>query len=213
MNDIDKVVVRDEIVIVEHPMKRRRKSVRFDSRVTGWSIPLLSDLAQEEIDLLWYNHFDFGNFKQIARLICRESKGSTSAVLLGDGYACSQQLLDLWALRGRSQRGLEHALVPSHGNQRKINRRMNCDAVIDAQDRLLGAGVNDEDAAEVISKIACKLSTPAREFATRMGLADQRAIYDSRIAPPRQRQSSYTPVRTKQTAWRSYGGDPRSSFH
>lgn len=180
-------------MIVEHPMKRKRKSVRFDSRVTGWSIPLLSELAQEEIDLLWYNHFDFRNFKQIARLICRESKGSTFAVLLSDGYSCSQQLLDLWAVHGRSQRGLEHALVPSHGNQRRINRRINCNAVIDAQDRLQSAGANFEDSAEIISKIASKLSSPARDFATRMGLADQRAIYDRQIAPPRRRQSNYTP--------------------
>lgn len=187
------VDLRDEIVVVDLPMKRKRKSVRFDPRVTGVCIPLLSELSQEEIDHLWYNKFDFRNFKQIARLICRESKGSTFAVLLGDSYQCSQELLDLWAVHGRSQRGLEHGLVTAHGNQRKANRLRNRDAVIDTQHRLQNNGVDIEAAAELISEVACKISEPATEFAARMGLADQRAIYNRQVAPSRRRQSSYIP--------------------
>eukprot|EP00545_Synedropsis_sp_CCMP1620_P007963 CAMPEP_0119024548 /NCGR_PEP_ID=MMETSP1176-20130426/32088_1 /TAXON_ID=265551 /ORGANISM="Synedropsis recta cf, Strain CCMP1620" /LENGTH=213 /DNA_ID=CAMNT_0006979875 /DNA_START=23 /DNA_END=664 /DNA_ORIENTATION=+ len=190
--------VQDEIVIVDHPMKRKRKSVRFDQRVIGYCIPLLSEISQEEINQLWYNKFDFRNFKQIARLICRESRGSTFAVLLSDSYACSQELLDLWAVHGRSQRGLEHALVSAHGNQRKANRRRSCEAVIDTQDRLQHAGVDDEQVAELISQIASKISEPAREFASRMGLADQRSIYNCQVAPLGRRQSSYI-LREEQT--------------
>ena len=113
--------------------------------------------------------------------------------LLRDRYCTAQHQLDLWVVHGRSLRGLEYMITRERCDEHRMSRRNHRLAVLDAQDVLRRTGV---DNAAMIAKIASATSKQAREFATRMGLADYRALQQecqSPTVPPARRQSSYLP--------------------
>ena len=181
----------ERLVSLKH--KRQRRLVRFvDSPLETFSqAPVQSELSIDEIRNRWYCQSDFQRFKQTAHLICRESQASPLVGLLRDSYSSAQHQLDLWAVHGRSLRGLERSINRAHVDWHKTNRRKNCDAVLDAQDKLRKVGV---DNAAAIAEVASATSMQAREFAIRMGLADYRAcLQDSLLLPSvnARRQSSY----------------------
>ena len=182
-------------LLVPLSTKRQRRRVRFVDCVaeTSSHTPAQSELSIDEIRNRWYCNADFQRFKQTARLISRESQASPLVGLLRDRYSSPQHQLDLWAVHGWALRGLEHSITRAHSDGRKIERRKNCDAVLDAQDRLR---TNGEDNASMIAEVASATSMPAREFATRMGLADHRALQQDILSSPTsraRRQSSYIP--------------------
>ena len=175
----------------------QRTRVRFADCVVDHSghsrAPGRSEPSIDEIRSRWYSHADFQRFKQTAQLISRESQASPLVSLMRESYCATQHQLDLWSVHGRSLRGLEHMVNQAHGDRRKMNLRSNHDAVFDAQERFRKSGL---DNASMIAEAASEVSKPAREFATRMGLADFRALLQdchSPLALPARRQSSYIP--------------------
>jgi hypothetical protein len=172
--------------------EKKRTGLRFDERleVIVCYVPPRSELSMDEIDKCWYSTSDFHRFKQTSRFISRETRASPFAHLLRDSYATSQHLLDLWAVYGKSRRGLEHAAARAHGIQRTIIRQSNREAVISTQDRLRHSGA---DISIILARVSRAISRPASDFAARMGFADFLAvIWDSQssILPDRQ-QSNY----------------------
>lgn len=168
----------DEVVLLP-PLSMTQKKptacVRFDERleVIACYVSPRSELSVDEIEECWYSASDFDSFKETSRYISRETRASPFAHLLRDSYATSQHLLDLWAMYGKSLRGLEHAVVQTHGIQRTMIRQINREAVIGAQDRLSHSGA---DVSLILARVSRGISRPAGDFAAGMALADLQAV-------------------------------------
>lgn len=188
---------QNPIVVLEQSAKRKRRyRVRFeeDDRGDSYSNCILPEIAHDQVEDTWYTNGDFARLKETAKLICKESQSSSFVALLRESYGTSQRSLDLWAIHGRSLRGLEHAVARKHGYQRKRCRNIMYQAVLEGQRHMKVSGVDHHDASHCLAKIASTCSKPARDFATRMGLADQRALVD--VQNPvefNRRKSSYIP--------------------
>lgn len=181
--------------MLEQPTKRKRRHrVRFAEDLDA-DYHLLPELNHDQIGEMWYTKGDFTRLKETAKLICKESRSSTFVSLLRDSYGSSQRSLDLWAVHGRSLRGLEPAVAGKHGHQRRRCRDIMYTAVIEAQRQMTVSGVEGLDAALCLAKIASTCSKPAREFAIRMGRSDQRAVLDvyNPDGPNSRRLSHYIP--------------------
>jgi hypothetical protein len=196
----------DELVLLALLLMTEKKPicVRFDERleVIACYVPPRSELSVDEIEECWYSASDFHKFKQTSRLISRETRGSPFARLLKDSYgtrSTSQHLLDLWVMYAKSMRGLEHAIVQTHGIQRRMIRQVNREAVISAQDRLSHSGA---DISIILARVSRGISRPASDFAAGMALADLQAVISDH-------QSSTLPHRTLST----YISQPEASSH
>ena len=189
-------LAHDELeLLVPLHTKRQCARVRFEDCAvdTSGRVPVQSELSIDKIRSRWYSHSDFQRFKHTAQLICMESQASPLVGLLRDRYCTAQHQLDLWVVHGRSLRGLEYMITRERCDEHRMSRRNHRLAVLDAQDVLRRTGV---DNAAMIAKIASATSKQAREFATRMGLADYRALQQecqSPTVPPARRQSSFLP--------------------
>lgn len=209
-------LAHDELeLLVPLHAKRQRSRVRFqDCAVEIWSqSSVRSELSIDEIRSRWYSRSDFQRFKQTAQLICKESQASPLVGLLRDRYCSAQHRLDLWVIHGRSLRGLEYMITREHCDQHRMSRRNHHLAVLDAQDVSRRTGVGS---AAMLAKIAIASSNQAREFATRMGIADSRALLQDLQSPtvlPARRQSSYLPRPGRSTCFSEWSRRPSQIIH
>lgn len=132
---------------------RISRSVNFSRRTRVYLVPTLGELSNQEFYAVYGSNEDSrtnqaGVVDSIRnmRLGVRESD---------DTYTC---------------RGLEHMRSQAHMNQRKINKDMLFDAVLDEQDRQIGEGIVDEEA---LAEVAARMSQRARDAALALASSDE----------------------------------------
>lgn len=156
------------------------KRVRFPETVVSVVdyVPSRSSLSQEDYKKLWYQRSDFQFSKSKARMISKESQSyGYSADLegvFGGGLPSIQERLNLWCRYGHSRRGLERWANETHGQLRKREQSRAVKAVLLAQREMQKFGQPVES--EELKSISEALTQSAREFAQRMGQADEYAV-------------------------------------
>ncbi len=158
------------------------KKVQFPSQEALLSVvdyvPSRTTLSQEDYKRLWYQRSDFQFSKSKARMISKESQSyGYSADLEGVYGGClpsTQERLNLWCRYGHSRRGLERWANETHGQTRKREQSRAVKTVIFAQREMQKCGQSTE--VEELRAISEALTQNAREFAQRMGQADEYAV-------------------------------------
>ena len=132
---------------------RISRSVNFSRRTRVYLVPTLGEMSNQEFYAVYGSDEDSrtnqaGVVDSIRnmRLGVRESD---------DTYTC---------------RGLEHMRSQAHMDQRKINKDMLFDAVLDEQDRQIGEGIVDEEA---LAEVAARMSQRARDAALALASSDE----------------------------------------
>ena len=132
---------------------RMSRSVNFSRRTRVYLVPTLEEMSSQEFYAVYGSDEDSrtnqaGVVDSIRnmRLGVRESD---------DTYTC---------------RGLEHMRSQAHMDQRRINKDMLFDAVLDEQDRQIGEGVIDDEA---LAEIAARMSQWARDAALALASSDE----------------------------------------
>ena len=132
---------------------RISRSVNFSRRTRVYLVPTLGEMSNQEFYAVYGSDEDSrtnqaGVVDSIRnmRLGVRESD---------DTYTC---------------RGLEHMRSQAHMDQRRINKDMLFDAVLDEQDRQIGEGVIDDEA---LAEIAARMSQRARDAALALASSDE----------------------------------------
>ena len=132
---------------------RISRSVDFSRRTRVYLVPTLEEMSSQEFYAVYGSDEDSrtnqaGVVDSIRnmRLGVRESD---------DTYTC---------------RGLEHMRSQAHMDQRRINKDMLFDAVLDEQDRQIGEGVIDDEA---LAEIAARMSQRARDAALALASSDE----------------------------------------
>lgn len=138
------------------------------------------DIVDGKIDIgsTWFGSGEIRQMRSVAFRRCRASKAkSTLGTLLCKSYGSSQQVLDLWTMYAESQRGLEGWANETHGEIRKNLRATATSEVVKLQKSLKKKTRRKEKGyiEESLSRIAQRGSKDAKDFAIRMGLADEKA--------------------------------------
>lgn len=132
---------------------RISRSVNFSRRTRVYLVPTLEEMSNQEFYAVYGSDEDSrtnqaGVVDSIRnmRLGVRESD---------DTYTC---------------RGLEHMRSQAHMDQRKINKDMLFDAVLDEQDRQISEGIVDDEA---LAEVAARMSQRARDAALALASSDE----------------------------------------
>jgi hypothetical protein len=149
------------------------------------------DFSAEDKNNLWFSRSDYHFSRSTARVIAKESERYGHSKYLDDTYSTTfkqdvQDRINIWALHGHSQRGLERWANTSHGRSRKDDQYMYINGVIRAQQEMKMKECYDGERLREVGHI---LSRKSRLFAQLLGEADAHAMkrelgmIDRRVSP------------------------------
>ena len=141
-------------------------------------IPNREDWSPEEHQEVYFTKDDFHAIRQNGRMVSLECERYGNGNQLDDTYSEKnpevQARLNVWALNGHEQRGLERWANRSQGDKREREQFSVIMAVLQAQEEMTLC-TNDVDI-EKLRKVSYKASKVARHFARMMGKADFYAV-------------------------------------
>lgn len=143
------------------------------------SIPSLSDLSEEDIEVQWFGPHDFEIFKLTAKQIAKQARQSSLNELLMTSFtnrsSQDEDPLFRWAKHGQMRRGLEQWISPRHRDERHTKKKMAIKAVLHAQHLLREMNADIDCSADHLARLSRKYTSDASLFAERMGRADAEA--------------------------------------